>query len=423
MSENIVKLIKDNLEAVNRDYSELKTALEEKTKDVVTNDKIEKIELSIDSTQKKIDELNAKINFSNPGSLETESSKNEAITRNYTEVLNKKLLRGVPEHKLSDAERTAVRAFESIHRALAGGNLANENGGYIVPSDDPSSIIPQLLVRTPAIELSDFGPTSRPDPVALIQTSNVGFVLEGEISAQSDTTTPTVPEVRGQLGDYEAEPWVTEDLLADAELDLVGWLNAEMTNQIAFKVGQDFLNGAASGAGIRGLITVASTAATPTYAELKEIAATQPVSALDVGGLGFGLDDVFDTIYDIDSRYRMTDADVTIGANRQTIKVMRKFKDNDGQYLWRPSLEVGRPATFDGVRVVEFPTLASFTSAGEPVLIAGNFRAAYAIRYQPQGTKVLVDGITNKKYVKYYHKERMAGFYKDLRALRVLTAK
>lgn len=423
MSENLTKLIKDHLESVNRDYSELKTELANKTKDVVTIDKIEKIELSIDNTQKSIDELNAKINLINTGTQETDSSKNEAIVRDYREILNKKLLRGVSKYDLTESEKTVVSEYNKIARALAVGDANNATGGFLVPSADPTSIVTQVLVRTPAVALSDYAPTSRPDPVAIIQTSNLSFVFEGELSAQSDTTTPTLPEVRGQVGDYEAEPWITEALMADSEIDLVAWINGEMTNQIAFKVGDDFLNGAGTGAGIRGLLAAEVSGVTSSYDVLKRIAATQPTSALSSGGLGFGIDDLFDTLYDIDSRYLMSGSDATIGVNRQTIKTLRKFKDNDGQYLWRPSLEVGAPATFDGVRVVEFPTLAPFTAAGDPVAVIGNFKEAYALRYQPQGVKVMVDNITNKKVVKFYHKERISGFYKDLRALRILTAK
>lgn len=416
MSEAINQ-VKTFIEKVNKDNEELRAELNKAHADLA---KVAKIEESVVATQRSIDELNAKINLSSNG---FESTKTESIDANYKEVLNRKLLRGVKKYDLSDAERRVVDEYNRVNRALEVGDANNNSGGYLVPTDNPLGIVAQVRAITPWMDMVETGNTAARDPVRLIQTVNFGVSVSPETSAATNLSSGEVEEVRGAMGNYTAEPWATEDMLADVSFDLVGYINSNIAETISFKLSSDFLTGAATGAGVRGLLADAALSSVATWDRIGEITATQPVSAIAAGGAGFGIDDIYDTFYAIDMRYRMNTADLSILGSNATIKTLAKFKDNDGQYLYRPSVNAGDPALFNGVRVMEAPTMTNFTAAGNPVALIGNFRQAYALLQQPQGTKSVVDVITNKAYTKYYYKQRNAGFYKDLRALRVLVAK
>ena len=414
--------IKESLNTLNRANVERLDTLEKTVKDadVLLSEKNSKLEKTVIELQNQVDKFNAALTVSSNG---YETRAEEILETDYKAVLNSKLLRGVAKYDLSDSERKVVDEYNNIHRAVAVGDANNNTGGYLVPTDNPTGIIAQVRAMTPWMELVETGETTARDPIRIVQTSNFSVTRAVETSAATNTSTGTHEEVRGLMGNYEAEPWVTEDMLADVSFDLVGFINGNISETISFALSEDFLNGAAIGAGVRGLLADAALSSVSTWDRIGEVAATQPVSAIATGGLGFGLDDVYTAMYAIDLRYRFNPAELTIGGSNKTIQTLLKMKDNDGQYLYKPSVNVGDPASFNGVRVVEFPNMTSFTAAGNPVALIGNFRQAYALLNQPAGTKTVVDVITNKAYTKYYYKQRNAGFYKDLRALRVLTAK
>ena len=59
--------------------------------------------------------------------------------------------------------------------------------------------------------------------------------------------------------------------------------------------------------------------------------------------------------------------------HRDVLKEIAKLKDNDGQYLWRPSLIVGQPDTLSGIPVYESEYAPNTISAGAYVGIIGDF--------------------------------------------------
>lgn len=61
-------------------------------------------------------------------------------------------------------------------------------------------------------------------------------------------------------------------------------------------------------------------------------------------------DDVINLIYKLRAGYANN---ASFLLNRKITRVMRMFKDNEGRYLWQPSLQVGQPNTFDGYPIYE----------------------------------------------------------------------
>ena len=74
----------------------------------------------------------------------------------------------------------------------------------------------------------------------------------------------------------------------------------------------------------------------------------------------FTADEIFDLFYSLKAPYRRSAVFVM---NDATVKALRKLKDNNGQYLWQPSLTAGAPDT-----LLNRPV---YTSAFMPVLEAG----------------------------------------------------
>lgn len=71
-------------------------------------------------------------------------------------------------------------------------------------------------------------------------------------------------------------------------------------------------------------------------------------------------DEIIDLYYSLKSPYRNRASFIM---NDATAKVIRKLKDNDGQYLWQPSVQQGQPDMLLGRPV--------YTTAGMPTIAAG----------------------------------------------------
>ena len=72
------------------------------------------------------------------------------------------------------------------------------------------------------------------------------------------------------------------------------------------------------------------------------------------------LDEILDLFYSLKSPYRKKAAFIM---NDSTVKAIRKLKDNNGQYLWQPSIKEATPDT-----IINRPL---YTSAYMPVIEAG----------------------------------------------------
>ena len=102
-----------------------------------------------------------------------------------------------------------------------------------------------------------------------------------------------------------------------------------------------------------------------------------------------------------------------------TVAYMRKLKDKEGNYLWRPGLEAGAPSVLLGYGITEnedMPDVAADANA----IAFGDFKRAYTI-VDRIGTRVLRDPYTNKPYVGFYTTKRVGGMLVDSQAVKILT--
>lgn len=94
--------------------------------------------------------------------------------------------------------------------------------------------------------------------------------------------------------------------------------------------------------------------------------------ATDTGGT-FSADDLFDQVYSVRAVYR---AGASFLMPRNAVRRVRKFKDNDGQYLWQPAIQAGQPSTLLGYPLFEsefFPDNVAAGSENDPLLAFGDF--------------------------------------------------
>lgn len=118
---------------------------------------------------------------------------------------------------------------------------------------------------------------------------------------------------------------------------------------------------------------------------------------------GVTIDDFITLYYATPAKYRNNGAYLVSSA---TELAMRKLKDNNGLHLWQPSVQAGKPATFNGRPVHNQDDIASIPAggAGAAVDVAayGDFQVGY----------VIVDrlGMTVKRMAELFALQGMIGF-------------
>src|SRR5699024_2524513 len=137
---------------------------------------------------------------------------------------------------------------------------------------------------------------------------------------------------------------VSEELLNDSVFDLESYIARELARRIGTKEEEAFFTGDGTGKPL-GILAASGGAETGVTA-----ASATAVTA----------DELMDLFYSLKSPYRKNAVWIL---NDSTIKAIRKLKDNNGQYLWQPSLVAGTPDTILG-RPVKTSTYMPAIAAG-----------------------------------------------------------
>lgn len=112
-------------------------------------------------------------------------------------------------------------------------------------------------------------------------------------------------------------------------------------------------------------------------------------------------DDVLKLIYEVPAQYRQNGVLIM---NSKTELALRVLKSSDGQYLWQPSLQAGRPNTFAGYPIYnqeDVPEIPNAEIAAD-VVIFGDVRAGYRILDRL--------GMTVQRLIELYAESGLVGF-------------
>jgi HK97 family phage major capsid protein len=108
-------------------------------------------------------------------------------------------------------------------------------------------------------------------------------------------------------------------------------------------------------------------------------------------------------------------------ANSLTMAAIRKFKNADGDLIWRPGLAEGQPQTILGYAAVEAQDMPDVATNTFPIAF-GNFSRGYLI-VDRFGTRILRDPYSNKPYVQFYATKRVGGAVVDSEAIKVIATR
>lgn len=290
-------------------------------------------------------------------------------------------------------------------------NIGTEaDGGYAVPEELDRSIIELLKDASPMRQVCNQITVGSPDYKRLVGLGGAGSGWVGETDPRPATGTPTLGQISAFMGEIYSNPQATQTSLDDIFFNAEEWLNSEVAREFSEKEGNAFLLGNGTNKP-KGLL------AYPLLTTGDDVRAFGSLQKIISGAAGaFTGDKLIDLIHSLKAGYR---ANGKFMMGNLTVAYVRKLKDSEGNYLWRPGLEAGQPSSLLGYGITENEDMPDI-SADANAIAFGDFKRAYTI-VDRIGTRVLRDPYTNKPYVGFYTTKRVGGMLVDSQAVKVLT--
>lgn len=310
--------------------------------------------------------------------------------------------------RLQEAETAAMAPGE---RRIATG-LTGTDGGHLVPASVAANIAQRITNISPIRSIARVTPITSVLTKFPLDRAGTGTGWVGENVSRPGTAEPTLDLRTPTYGTVYALLQATEEILADAAINIEEWLTQSAATAIAAAEGAAFVSG--SGVNrptgfLSGPTPVTTGDATRASGTLQYIPGGQVSSITSIDGL-------FNVFYGLKAAHR---ANGTWLMNSATAAVLSLLKDTTGRVLWSPSLAENTPATLLGRPVVIAEDMPAVAANAFPVAF-GDFRDGYLIADQG-GLRITVDdNITTPGLVKFYVRRRTGGIIYNSEAIKLL---
>ncbi len=314
-----------------------------------------------------------------------------------------------PESK-AFADAYLRKGLETSPELKSMSSVTGPDGGYAVPVELDRQIETVMKEASPIRGLANVVGVGSGDYRKLAATGGFQSGWVSEIALRPETDTPDFVEIAPPMGELYANPAASQTMLDDAAFDVETWLAAEIGREFAFAEGGAFVSG--SGVNMpRGFLTYATTDEADAA---RAFGTLQHVDTGISGALADG-DALIDLVHSLKAPLRQGAAFVM---NSSTLGMIRKLKDADGNFLWRPGLGEGMAATLLGYPVVEAEAMPD-VAAGALSVAFGNFKAGYVIA-ERTATRILRDPYSHKPFVHFYATKRVGGAVVNSEAIKLL---
>ena len=238
-----------------------------------------------------------------------------------------------------------LRGKIPLHNVLS--ESTDADGGYLVPEEFEHQIISGLdevnVIRSIAKVITTHNdrkiPISVGHSVAIWTAENAAFTESNPTFGQTQIDAFKLTDLIR----------VSVELLQDAAFDLESYIAAEFARAFGIAEEQAFCVGTGTNQPT-GIFTASG--------------GTVGVTATAANAIT--VDEIISLVYALKSPYRKS---AKFLMNDTTVSLLRKLKDNNGAYLWQPSVQAGQPDKLLGFDL--------YTSPYAPVVTAGAFAIAF----------------------------------------------
>ncbi|GLI18410.1 phage capsid protein [Tepidanaerobacter syntrophicus] len=306
----------------------------------------EKMEADVVALGKEIERLERQAAID----LELSKPVNNPITNKPAPSSETKTGRATDEYKNAFWKAMRNKLSFDVQNALQVGT--ESEGGYLVPDEFERTLVEALEEENVFRQIANVITTSSGDrkiPVVASKGTASWVDEEGQIPESDDSFAQV------SIGAYKLATMikVSEELLNDSVFNLEQYIAREFARRIGAKEEEAFFIGDGSGK--------------PTGILANNGGGEVGVTAASAAAIT--LDEIMDLFYSLKSPYRRNAVFIM---NDSTVKAIRKLKDNNGQYLWQPSLTAGTPDTILN-RPVRTSAYMPAIAAGAKTIVFGDF--------------------------------------------------
>ncbi len=304
------------------------------------------------------------------------------------------------------ADPEGLRSLE-ISASLS--TVSDPDGGFLVPVEMDQEIerlaTDSVAMRRLATVKKSTGEYKKP-----LSKGGAGGGWVSEMESRSETDTPELTMFSPPFAEEYALPEVTQKLLDLSNFDVAAWLNEEISDVFIETEGTAFITGDGVGKA-KGIIddSLMVENASWEYGKTGYIASGAAATLSDA-------DKLFSLQHSLKPVYRRTGIWLM---NDNTLEVVRKFKDGDGNYIWRAGLEAGAPDILLGKPVEVDDNMPDIGADAYPIAFA-DFKRAYRIIDHTTGIRLLRDPFTKKGWVRFYTTKRVAGGISNYQAIKFM---
>ena len=384
-------------EAFKADNDRRLAALEKgKSIDVLTEEKLARIDHTLDEAQRRMTMLALKGQRPNLTSTENDE-------RDHTSIEHKKAM----DLYYRSGEAAGLKAFET--KALSSGS--GPDGGYLVAPPTEREILRRMSMVSPIRAIASVRTIATANFKKAYSTTGPQSGWVSESAARPQTNNQQIAELNFPTMELYAMPSATQTLLDDAAVDVEQWIASEIETVFAEQEGAAFVNGDGVTKPL-GFTTPAKVAQSSWVWGKLGYVVTGAAGALNATNPS---DALIDLIYAVKAGYRQNARFVM---NRKTQSVLRKLKATTGEYLWQPPVAIGQPATFMNFALTEAEDMPDIAADATPIAF-GDFQRGYLI-VDRMGVRVLRDPYSSKPYILFYTTKRVGGGVQDFDAIKFL---
>ena len=392
----------DILADLNRAFSAFKETNDERLTqlesrfgaDVVTEEKLARIDQALDDTKNRLDRL--ALEMSRPrigGKLVDDHS-----GREHKSAFN---------HYMRSGEASGLKALEA--KALSRGS--GPDGGYLVPLPTEREVLRRLAKFSPIRAISSVREISGASLRRAFSTTGPAAGWVAEADPRPQTNNQQLADMTFPAMELYAMPAATQALLDDSVVDIEQWIAEEVQTAFAEQEGAAFV----SGDGVnkpKGFLSYTSVAdASWSWGNIGYVAtgAAGAFAASDPS------DALVNLVYALRAGFRQNGKFVM---GRRAQSLVRQFKTTTGDYIWAP------PATADaGASLMNFPVVEAEDmpdpAANSLSIAFGDFERGYVV-VDRVGIRVLRDPYSAKPYVLFYTTKRVGGGVQNFEAIKLL---
>lgn len=295
-----------------------------------------------------------------------------------------------------------------VNAALSVGT--DSEGGYFAPVEWDRRVHQRLAESTPMRSICMVQPTKTGAYSTIWNNNQWGSGWVGETVGRPQTSAAGLSQLVFESGEIYAMPAATQKLIDDAAINIEQWLADSVQDEFSRQEDIAFISGDGTNKP-RGLLTYVTGGASDGHHPGGNLEVFNSESATEIPDT----DTLLDFKYTLSAPYRQNARWLM---NSLTASTIAKFKNAEGDYIWREGLQSDEPARLLGHPVTIDEAMPNIGGGNVPIAF-GNFKAGYVINDRI-GTRILRDPYTAKPYVLFYVTKRVGGGVMDPHAIKLM---